>query len=73
MMPKATEAKMNTRVATFCMISVYNKRKNRPFLDGLFLAQLPLTGWNRIKAELIEMWEIVSVAQQVSPLGAKGL
>jgi len=29
------------------------------------LAQLPLTKWNRIKAELIEMWQIIVSANYV--------
>ena len=37
------------------------------------VAQLPLTKWNRIKAELIEMWQIVRAGQRISLSLAKGL
>jgi len=39
--------------------SICEPRKNRLFRDGLFMAHMPLTKWNQIKAEMIEMWQIV--------------
>ena len=38
----------------------------------LCVAQMPLTKWNQIKPELIEMWKIVRLAGQCNQLAVKG-
>jgi hypothetical protein len=37
------------------------------------MAHMPLTKWNLIKSELIEMWQIVQAVGQSSQLAAKRL
>jgi hypothetical protein len=39
----------------------------------MLLARMPLTKWNQIKAELVEMWEIVQWAAQNCLAQTKGL
>jgi hypothetical protein len=35
------------------------------------LAHMPLTKWNQIKSELIEMWGIVKAGQKLNLIAAK--